>query len=89
MVAHYDVLLIATGSRSFIPPIEGAFNPDRSLRSGVFGFRTLDDCSAIVAAGTAKPVRRGDRRWAAGPGGGHADCSITAAMCMSCISVLH
>ena len=56
VVAHYDVLLIATGSRSFIPPLEGAFNPDRSLRNGVFGFRTLDDCNAIVE--TAKRSRR-------------------------------
>ncbi len=52
IVEHYDVLLIATGSRAFIPPMEGAFMEDRSLRNGVFGFRTLDDCDAIVA--TAK-----------------------------------
>jgi nitrite reductase (NADH) large subunit len=53
VVAHYDVLLIATGSRAFIPPVEGAFNADKSLRQGVFAFRTIDDCTAIVAAARA------------------------------------
>ena len=49
IVAHYDLLLIATGSRAFLPPIEGAFKPDRTLRDGVFAFRTIDDCTAIIA----------------------------------------
>ena len=48
LVAHYDVLLIATGSRAFIPPIPGIMDGDE-LRAGVFGFRTIDDCDAIVA----------------------------------------
>ncbi len=47
--AHYDVLLIATGSRAFIPPVEGMMQDGR-LRKGVFGFRTIDDCQAIVSA---------------------------------------
>ncbi len=50
-IAHYDVLLIATGSRAFIPPIPGIYEGE-ALRPGVFGFRTIDDCDAIVA--TAK-----------------------------------
>jgi nitrite reductase (NADH) large subunit len=50
VIAHYDVLLIATGSRAFLPPMEGAFRPDRTLRDGVFAFRTIDDCTAIIAA---------------------------------------
>jgi nitrite reductase (NADH) large subunit len=45
---HYDKLLIATGSRAFIPPIAGAFMPDGTLKRGVFGYRTLDDCTAIL-----------------------------------------
>ena len=46
---NYDVLLIATGSRAFIPPMDGARMPDGSLKDGVFGFRTLDDCTGIIA----------------------------------------
>ncbi len=49
VVAHYDVLLIATGSRAFIPPIKGAMDEGGALRPGVFGFRTIDDCSSIIA----------------------------------------
>jgi nitrite reductase (NADH) large subunit len=45
---HYDKLLIATGSRAFIPPINGMHTADGKLKTGVFGFRTLDDCTAIV-----------------------------------------
>jgi nitrite reductase (NADH) large subunit len=48
--AHYDKLLIATGSRAFIPPIKGSRGPDGQLREGVFGFRTIDDCNGIMAA---------------------------------------
>ena len=45
----YDKLVIATGSRPFIPPIAGT-----DLR-GVFVFRTIDDCEAI--AGWAKEAK--------------------------------
>jgi nitrite reductase (NADH) large subunit len=48
--AEYDVLLIATGSRAFIPPIPGIFLGERQLKPGVFGFRTIDDCEGIAAA---------------------------------------
>ncbi len=44
----YDKLLIATGSRAFLPPIKGLKLSDGSLKQGVFGFRTIDDCHAIV-----------------------------------------
>ena len=46
----YDVLLIATGSRSFMPPIPGLHEADGTLKQGVFGFRTLDDTNGIVEA---------------------------------------
>jgi len=39
----YDRLLLTTGGRSFIPPIEGA------KQDGVFALRTLDDAKAIKA----------------------------------------
>jgi nitrite reductase (NADH) large subunit len=40
----YDELLLASGARSFMPPVEG------SGKSGVFTLRSLDDADAIVAA---------------------------------------
>jgi nitrite reductase (NADH) large subunit len=43
VVEPYDCLVIATGSRPFVPPLEG------SDQKGVFVFRTLDDCHAIAA----------------------------------------
>ncbi len=46
--AHYDTLLIATGSRAFMPPVENIRTPEGGLLPGVFGFRTIDDCSAII-----------------------------------------
>ncbi len=39
----YDVLVLATGSRPFVPPIEG------TEQRGVFVFRTLEDCQTIGA----------------------------------------
>lgn len=44
----YDKLIIATGSRPFIPPMEGITMPDGSFKPGVFVFRTLDDCREIA-----------------------------------------
>ncbi|GAB38373.1 nitrite reductase large subunit [Gordonia sputi NBRC 100414] len=45
----YDKLIIATGSRAFFPPIEGLWVDDTTQLSGVFGFRSLDDTTAIIA----------------------------------------
>lgn len=45
----YDLLLIATGSHAFVPPIEHLRGPDGSLRAGAFVFRTLDDCQQIAS----------------------------------------
>jgi nitrite reductase (NADH) large subunit len=47
--ARYDVLLIATGSRPFIPPMDNIRDHSGEIRDGVFGFRTLDDCNAMIA----------------------------------------
>ncbi len=54
--AKYDKLLIATGSRAFIPPMKGALGGGSQLRPGVFAFRTIDDCNGIMD--TAKRSRR-------------------------------
>ena len=38
----YDKIIVATGSRPFVPPLEGMGKP------GTFLFRTLDDCEQIA-----------------------------------------
>lgn len=41
----YDVAIIATGSRAFIPRIEGSTLADETtLKPGLFAYRSLDDC---------------------------------------------
>ncbi len=51
---HYDRLVIATGSRSYFPPLEGLWADNKRLTAGVFGFRSLDDCEAILACARGK-----------------------------------
>jgi nitrite reductase (NADH) large subunit len=46
---RYDKLILATGSRSFFPPMAGLWADDRTLADGVFGFRTLDDTATMIA----------------------------------------
>ncbi|MDZ7884462.1 MAG: nitrite reductase large subunit NirB [Mycobacterium sp.] len=46
---RYDKLILATGSRSFFPPMTGLWADDKNMADGVFGFRTLDDTSAMIA----------------------------------------
>jgi len=50
----YDQLVIATGSRSFIPPMTGLYRGSAEdadqLLPGVFGFRTIDDTRAMLEA---------------------------------------
>jgi assimilatory nitrate reductase electron transfer subunit len=43
----YDVAVLATGARSWIPPIDGLSTEDDELAPGVVAFRTLDDCARI------------------------------------------
>jgi nitrite reductase (NADH) large subunit len=47
-VLGYDKLVVATGSRTFFPPMDGMWVDDRTLTPGVFGFRTLDDTTAMI-----------------------------------------
>ncbi|MET0233391.1 MAG: FAD-dependent oxidoreductase [Kibdelosporangium sp.] len=42
----YDALVLATGSRAWLPPVEGLCQDT----PGVHTFRTLDDCARILAA---------------------------------------
>ena len=60
---RYDTLVIATGSTAFVPPFAGVRQQDGRLKDGVFVFRTLEDCDAIVA-------RAAESRRAAVVGGG-------------------
>jgi nitrite reductase (NADH) large subunit len=60
----YDVLIIATGSRSFMPPVEGLYTPGGRLLPGVFAFRTIDDTRGMVS------YAQQDRRRAVVIGGG-------------------
>jgi nitrite reductase (NADH) large subunit len=50
----YDKLIIATGSRPFVPKIEGLVMKDGSFKPGVFVFRTLEDCREIAAYAKGK-----------------------------------
>jgi nitrite reductase (NADH) large subunit len=51
-VTPYDNLIIATGSRSFVPPMEGLLTPDGAMLPHVFAFRTIDDTRGMVAHAT-------------------------------------
>ncbi len=48
-VTPYDELIVATGSRSFLPPMQNLYTADGELLAGVFAFRTLDDTRAMIA----------------------------------------
>ena len=45
----YDKLIIATGSRAFMPKMDGATRADGTPREGVMGFRTIDDTRVMLA----------------------------------------
>src|SRR4051794_14513107 len=62
-IEPYDKLIIATGSRTFYPPMDGMWVDDKTLTPGVFGFRTLDDTTAMLDYAA-------ERRTAAVIGGG-------------------
>jgi nitrite reductase (NADH) large subunit len=47
-IIPYDILLLATGSRPYFPALAGMTLADGPPKPGVFGFRTLDDCQAML-----------------------------------------
>lgn len=47
-VVEYDVLIIATGSNTFFPNMDGLREPDGRLGRGVFGFRTIADTNGML-----------------------------------------
>ncbi len=47
-IVRYDKLILATGSRSFFPPMDGMWLDDTTLKPGVFGFRGLNDTLEMV-----------------------------------------
>ena len=57
-VTPYDVLIIATGSSSFMPTMEGLRRDDGRLLPGAFGFRTIDDTRQMVEHATHEHHRR-------------------------------
>jgi len=54
--ASYDELVLATGSRAFVPPIPGLQDAEGALVAGAEVFRTLDDCDRILEL--ARTARR-------------------------------
>ena len=45
---HYDRLVFATGSKPFVPPIQGLIRDTGRFQNGIFVFRTLDDAFQIM-----------------------------------------
>ncbi|MBB3052774.1 assimilatory nitrate reductase electron transfer subunit [Prauserella isguenensis] len=53
----YDSLVLATGSRPWVPPVDGLVGDDGELAEGALAFRNLDDCDRILdAAKVGAPV---------------------------------
>ncbi|MGH3491032.1 MAG: FAD-dependent oxidoreductase [Actinopolymorphaceae bacterium] len=46
---RYEVLVLATGSRAIVPPIDGLWKDPETLIDGAETFRTLADCRRIIA----------------------------------------
>ncbi|MFD4293161.1 nitrite reductase large subunit NirB [Rhodococcus sp. NPDC058532] len=47
-VVDYDVLIVATGSNTFFPNMDGLREADGRLGRGVFGFRTIADTNGML-----------------------------------------
>ena len=44
----YDVLVFATGSSAFVPPLKGLSGHGTDLKDGLFAFHTLNDCDRMI-----------------------------------------
>ncbi|WP_439032073.1 nitrite reductase large subunit NirB [Gordonia terrae] len=53
-VIGFDVLIIATGSHTFFPNMDGLREPDGKLARGVFGFRTIEDTNGMLQMATSR-----------------------------------
>ncbi len=49
----YDKLVIATGSFPFIPALDNLAGDESNLKTGVFVFRTMDDCETMIKYATS------------------------------------
>ncbi len=83
-IEPYDKLIIATGSRTFFPPMDGMWVDDKTLTPGVFGFRTLDDTTAMLDYAAERRTRRRHRRRPARAGGRVRADAARARRCTSC-----
>ncbi|MFT3787605.1 MAG: FAD-dependent oxidoreductase [Tepidisphaeraceae bacterium] len=81
---HYDVAVLATGSRPFIPKIEGAMTAGGAIKPGVFAFRTLDDCLQIRSK-----IRPGDNAVVLGGGLLGLECARRLRDCGLHVTVVH
>lgn len=48
MVTTYDKLVIATGSKPYVPELKNLYSEEGAFKRGVFVFRTIDDCEAMI-----------------------------------------
>lgn len=55
-ILGYDELVLATGSRATLPPIEGLAGPDGTPTDGVVTFRTVADCERIAELARGGPM---------------------------------
>lgn len=53
-VVDYDVLIIATGSNTFFPNMDGLREHDGRLARGVFGFRNIADTNGMLQMAQAR-----------------------------------
>ncbi|AZG45226.1 nitrite reductase large subunit NirB [Gordonia insulae] len=53
-VIPFDALIIATGSNTFFPNMDGLREADGRLARGVFGFRTIEDTNGMLQMATSR-----------------------------------